>query len=212
MDATLREHVRAYYARHPPPPELLDRLAALAEPGGLPREGRSPLGRAGLYAAALAVVVLACVAAALVGRHVGLRGDSPAVALGRQLALNHTHPPTVELSDATYAEVAALLADLDFPLVEPARLRGAQFTITGARYCVLRDHLAAQLELHDPVGRRYSLFAVRRGPTFEAVPEGVLTVAGRVRVEVWSEGGLLYALAGGTTRREPAGSGIGIVS
>jgi hypothetical protein len=170
----LDHELQAYYADAALSPEMLATLMAHARPK--PRRRRWPW----------IAVALAAVLALLVW----LR---PGPTVPEEIAKNHLKASAPTVLSAQYAQLGAHLPRLDFEPIASERLDA--YRVVGARYCSVNGHLAAQIQLRDARGRRFTLYQT----VAAAAPEAAAfssTRLGDVRVDTWHEAGLLFGLAG----------------
>ncbi|MEM8930348.1 MAG: hypothetical protein AAGE94_04205 [Acidobacteriota bacterium] len=181
---TVDEQVRAYYRDQALAPdrarEILDRA----------RDHQRRRRRRTLVAIA-AVLLIACGA-------VLLRGVLADRALGdrvaAEVAMNHKKDLDVEITAGSYPELGAALDKLTFALEAPRRLAGHE--LIGGRYCSIQAQLAAQLKVRSPDGDTTTLYVTELTTALADLP-GTRRELDGIAIELWSEDGLLYALASG---------------
>ena len=69
----------------------------------------------------------------------------------------------------------------------------------GGRYCSIQGRLAAQIKLEDEHGSVLTLFQTNFDERFDGLTEVQRELDG-IRIRVWREGDLLFALAGSEIR------------
>lgn len=187
-EASIREGVRRHYGDQSLSGPQQERLTRLL------RRNQGP-GRRGFLFAAAAIVILA-VGAVLVLTHRSAeeRSHELALAVAKEIARNHTKHPEVDLESTGYGGLREGLTRLDFTLLESRDPALAGLRLTGARYCSLQGHVAAQLRLEDAEGRRLTLYQARDAETFRALVRETVRVGG-LEVDVWRESGVILGLA-----------------
>ncbi|MEM1182289.1 MAG: hypothetical protein AAGM22_28325 [Acidobacteriota bacterium] len=159
----------------------------------LERARRAKAHRRRRLVVAVAAALLLFAAAAV------LRTASQARALGdrvaAEVAMNHKKDLDVEIAAATYPELGTALDKLNFALAAPST-KLADHRLLGGRYCSIQAQLAAQLKVRDGAGQTATLYVTELTPPLEGLP-GTRRQLDGISIEVWSEDGLLYALATG---------------
>ncbi|MEO1083658.1 MAG: hypothetical protein AAFY88_05400 [Acidobacteriota bacterium] len=183
--STVDRQVRAYYEGQGLSAARAEEILQLAR-------RRKTRQRRRLLLAVAAVLLLAAGA-------VTLRGVLETRALGdrvaAEVAMNHKKDLDVEISAGSYPELGTALDKLPFPLEAP-RSKLEDHRLVGGRYCSIQAQLAALLKVKDGDGRTATLYVTELTPPLESLPGTRRQVDG-ISIEVWSEGGLLYALATG---------------
>ena len=178
LDEILRQHYSAKTLR----PAVRQGLLAEAS------ERRGASGRRGRGLRTAAVVLALALPLALLGL---AALDS---SIRHEVAENQLKQRAPEFDRQAVGELQPLMADLDFALVESRRVRERQLRVVGARYCSIQGQLAAQLQLEDAQGARWTLFQAPLRGRLRATRSSVESLEG-VRVELWRESGVLLALA-----------------
>ena len=114
-----------------------------------------------------------------------------------EIAYNHNKNLDVEIESKSFVEVRKYLSKLDFSLVDSERLTHDTWDLIGGRYCSLKGQLAAQLKLQNKLTQKYyTIYQLK-------IPRGIEDVSGfsetfesGVKVNLWLERGLLFAMAG----------------
>ena len=156
--------------------------------------------RRGRIAAGLAfvgTVVLIVVSALLWPNFEGHGGADRRVAsaVAEEIVMRHRQGLMPELEVVEWGEIAARMPDLEFTVRRPERLDGRDYRLLGGRYGTLGGRRVAELHLESPARARLTLFqmpwndAVAEFPPHEVIHDGV-------RVELWREGDVFFALAG----------------
>lgn len=198
--ASLRDHLKEYYAGQTLPPATLERLRSLAEVSGRRRRSGGRLIERQWSRRPVAVAVAGLVVggfAVVIGPLVSHRiGDGEALARGicREVALNHSKQLAIEFPATDYDGLRRAMGKLDFVLVRPSEPVVAKLRVVGARYCSIQGRIAAQIHLEDERGRPHTLYETPLSGELEAVPERSMEVAG-ARIRLWREAGLLLGLA-----------------
>ena len=116
--------------------------------------------------------------------------------LAAELARHHNQRMNMDIESASLAEIRSYLERLDFPLIESSRYPDGEWEPAGGRYCSLKGRPAAQLRLRNRnTGRTltfYQLLVPRGMAGFKGAYEGFEQ---SVKVEIWTERGLLLAVA-----------------
>lgn len=192
---TVDEQVRAFYAHQALSPERAQEiLDAAARKRGSRR-------RMLWFAAAALVLVMA--SGILLSSWFNARALGDRVAA--EVVMNHRKDLSVEIAETRWPELGARLDKLGFALTEPRRL-AAEYSLVGGRYCSIQAQLAAQLEIRHDSGRSATLYVTELSSKLASLP-GTERQRGDVLIEVWEEGGLLYALARDSARGRVENSG-----
>lgn len=185
MRQAIDDQVRAYYLEQQLPEERLAQLLQRAD------ELRRARRRRWL---ALAATVALVVAGGLWLRH-WTATEGLADRVVAEVAMNHRKDLAVEVSVTGYEELRPALDKLPFEVAPPAAERAAGYQLVGGRYCSIQAQLAAQLKIrHLQTGRVATLYVTELSPQLASLP-GQRRADDEVVVELWSQGGLLYALA-----------------
>lgn len=195
----LDEHVQDFYAQQQLRPEKLNQLMAQAAAASRVKQApaRALIAWARRSAThkilAVAALLALFITLPLTQWYVADQGDWPLRA-AREIALNHKKQLTAEFLAQDYAALRAHMSKLDFVLTAPEHMPEAQLRVVGARYCSIQGHLAAQIKLEDPQGKRYTLYerSLIDTPTLPSQSEYMVD---GVRIQEWQEAGLFFALA-----------------
>lgn len=174
----------------------LRRLQAMAGAARLPGSSRRRR-----WAAAGAVLAVFLVSVAVLWQ--ADRAPDPAWRIAEEVALNHLKLKPPEVRGERLQELAAYFTGLDIVLRDSTVVAGADGRFLGGRYCSIQGVSAAQLHLKDASGKLQTLYQAPydpgRHPGLPHLEKGqppiVQHVRG-VRVTLWVEKGLLFALAG----------------
>ncbi|MDA8019292.1 MAG: hypothetical protein MPN21_17770 [Thermoanaerobaculia bacterium] len=180
--STVDRQVRAYYGAQALSPDRAREILRLAETRRSHRRWRLALAVAATLVVAIGTVLLR---GALAERALGDR-------VAAEVAMNHTKDLDVEIAAASYPELGAALDKLTFPLTEPSKL--ANHDLLGGRYCSIQAQLAAQLKVRADDGRTATLYVTELTPGLVSLSGARREVDG-IAIEMWSENGLLFALA-----------------
>jgi len=202
---SLDDPLRRYYASQELDPAVLGRLKRLADlqnadDGSIDSGGRHIGGRS--FRSRL-LVATAAAAALVVGllvfpglRGVGIEGsEALAGSILREIALNHGKNLAVEFAAVEYAQLSQQMVELDFPLRSPRDVADGELRMLGGRYCSIQGRLAAQIKLEDEDGRIRTLYQTSFDEHFDGLPDLERELDG-IRIRVWREDDLLFALAG----------------
>ena len=122
-------------------------------------------------------------------------GVSNTESIMRQIAYNHQKQMVVQTA-SQLTEVAELLPDLSFDLLQSERLPGSVWGLLGGRYCKINNVLAAQLKLRNKNDQQvYTLYQVLLPEKTELPLEPQDGYIDGVKVQIWKESGLLFGLA-----------------
>ena len=157
--------------------------------------------------------LVALAASLLLALLVGLTLDWTDQDLSRQIAdevaMNHLKQRPLEVVGSTLDDLRPYFDELEFQLLEPSNWQASSFGLAGGRYCSVRGVTAAQLRLHDDDGGSDTLYQVTYDRSrFGEIPnvgKGESPLAVRVRglrVDLWVEKGLLFALVHGGQTEE----------
>lgn len=187
-EASIRDGLRRHYENETLPEATRARLRSLWRRGG--QQPRGGFGRRRLIAAA--GVLLAISAGAVI--YTSATRATLREAVAKEIALNHAKHPEVTHSASAYEALRGHLDRLDFTLVGSSHAAMEGLALTGARYCSLQGHIAAQLRLEDARGRRVTLYQVRAAETFDGLTDAEIQIEG-LRIQFWREAGVLLGLA-----------------
>ena len=196
----LDARIRAHYTRESLGDDSLSRLrnsgageSLAGESDGAETRRRGP----GVAAAALVLAMLGVGLAAYGWVGIWKAGwEQQAHKAAAEIAYNHNKNLDVEFQAASFRDLQKPLARLDFQLAAPARMQAEGLRLIGARYCSVGGHIAAQIRLAGPEGRRLTLYQFRPGTDYEGLSEaGIESEIDGVRVVVWREAGLVMGLA-----------------
>ena len=140
------------------------------------------------YAAVAVLVVIVGLSMRLTGS-IDERGDRAV----REVAMNHTTRLSFEFEGESLAELDSRMNQLPFELAAPSHLP-SNAKVLGSRYCTLSGQLAAHVKMRDGSnGRPLSLFVTSSAAELNRL-RGENRHLNGVDVELFSEGGLFYAL------------------
>ncbi|MDC0434371.1 hypothetical protein OAM69_01880 [bacterium] len=140
------------------------------------------------YASFAVLVLVVGVSMHLTGS-IDERGDSAI----REVAMNHTTRLSFEFEGHSLAELDSHMNQLPFELAAPSHLPD-NAKVLGSRYCTLSGQLAAHVKMRDGItGRPLSLFVTSSAAELNRL-RGENGYIDGLDVELFSEGGLFYAL------------------
>lgn len=122
--------------------------------------------------------------------------------IANEVVMNHLNLKPLESRGSNFVEVSRYFRKLPFRPIKPSilSLRG----LAGARYCSLQTVPAAQYRLFGKKGRPKTVYQVAySAAVFGAIPSlsqgqrPLLRYSHGVRVEIWREKGILFAVAAG---------------
>ncbi|MEM6393405.1 MAG: hypothetical protein AAF797_11580 [Planctomycetota bacterium] len=189
----------------------LDRLRAIASPGGVERamaaEERKSWSGVRWLVTAVAIMLIGGFVSILVmlpednagndGRLTA--GENVRLSIASEIALNHRKelglefPAEKDIVMDDYAALNRMMPKLDFVMVAPEPGHGTS-ALVGGRYCSIDGHIAAQLRLVCDQGKRQTLYQFADHADFAAMAPGEATVNG-VTVTLWRQSGLIFGLA-----------------
>ena len=185
MRQSIDDQVRAFYLAQELPEEC---VAQLLERASKLRRTRQWRWRA---MAAAAVLVVACG----LWLHHWTAAERLVDRVMAEVAMNHRKNLAVEVPAANYEHLRSALDRLPFEVAPPAAERAAGYQLVGGRYCSIQAQLAAQLKIrHLQTGRMATLYVTELSPQLASLP-GQRRTTDEITVELWAQGGLLYALA-----------------
>ncbi len=125
-------------------------------------------------------------------------------AIALEVVKNHLHQKPLEINSPQLAVVSPYFERLDFRPIESQYLQSRQFDLMGGRYCSLQGIPAAQLRyINNNNQTQHTLYQVPYRPeAFDIIPDishgqaPLHTFANGVRVSLWVENGILFALTG----------------
>ena len=112
-----------------------------------------------------------------------------------EVVMNYQKHSPMQVLSSHYADVQAGLNRLDFSIM-PANARILQaYRLVGGRYCSIQGFPAAQMRVQDMAsGKECTLYAIKAVGVLHNVNSTIDRVGG-VRVEVWRQDDVLFALA-----------------
>jgi len=114
----------------------------------------------------------------------------------REIAYNHNKQAAMEIKSAALADIGNYLNKLDFSLINSERFSSPEWQLLGGRYCSIQGHLAAQLRIrNNETGKEMTLYQTQLPKQSPAISDGHLGYDAGVKVELWSEKGLVLGLA-----------------
>lgn len=131
--------------------------------------------------------------------------DRLIAAIAEEVAQNHLHLKPLEVRTDKLDSIRRYFTRLDFRPVESAYLKRIGLELLGGRYCSLQGVTAAQLRFRKRGGDAvHTLYEVGYDPDlFSGLPDfdrgetPVTVYASGVKVTIWVEKGLLFALTEG---------------
>ena len=160
------------------------------------------------WAAAIILAVVASLSALLLTK--GQDHAAIAQLMAEEIAMNHLKNRPLEVKGSQVASLRDYFTELDFVLSESTRLAGTTTRLLGGRYCSIQGVGAAQLRLQEEnqgyrtwyqVPFDHAKHAVLQNIDRDAAP--IVRYARGVRVEMWAEKGLVFALAGDAIEPRP---------
>ena len=193
LKQSAREHIESFSLND----DQIQELEAMSRNYVPQRRVRPPI----LYwslAGAVAVFLLALILTPLIIEH---KDVHQRIAL--EVATNHIKLKPLEIETASIATARAYFDKLDFIPVSSTLVNKMGLELTGGRYCSLQGIAAAQLRVKQPGSDTLqTLYQTEyRKDVFETVPalelgeQPIELYAKGIRVRIWSEKGLLFALA-----------------
>ncbi|MEM6797139.1 MAG: hypothetical protein AAF725_24415 [Acidobacteriota bacterium] len=179
------QQVREFYSRQALPEARAREMLAHAKERRRVRRSRL----LGGVAAALLVALVAAWGSAL------FTASRLADRAAAEVAMNHRKDLGVEVVAGDYAELGTLLDKLPFALERPESRALRGYRLVGGRYCSIQAQLAAQLKVFDPESGEHATLYVTRLTESLGPLEGVSREVEGVSIDMWRQGGLLFALA-----------------
>jgi anti-sigma factor RsiW len=120
-------------------------------------------------------------------------------AIGRavcaEVVMNHMKHSPLEIISSRYSEVQAALSRLNFSIMPANSTILETYRLMGGRYCSIQGVPAAQLRVRDiRSGEECTLYAVKAAGKLQDITPTVDSMDG-IRVEVWRQDDVLFALA-----------------
>lgn len=150
--------------------------------------------------AVAAMMFIAAVTAILLVQFPGKGTDEMPQLIAKEVVKNHLKLKPMEVTSASINEIRGYFSKLDFMPIESRFLASSGLQLIGGRYCSIQGVTAAQLRLKQGESLQ-TLYQTEYLPeTFGKLPrvdmgEQPLSVYSRgVRVEIWVEKDLLFAL------------------
>lgn len=185
MKQTIDDQVRAFYLDQQMPEERLTQL--------LERTGEVRRSRRRRWLSLAAAAALAVAFGLWLFHWSAIEGLADRVVA--EVAMNHRKDLAVEVPVADYAKLRPALDKLPFDVQPPSAKWAAGYQLVGGRYCSIQAQLAAQLKIqHSQTGQVATLYVTELSPQLASLPGQRLT-DDEVTVELWSQDGLLYAMA-----------------
>lgn len=131
--------------------------------------------------------------------------DHTAIAqkMAEEIAMNHLKNRPMEVKGSQVAALRDYFTELDFVLSESSRLGDGVTRLLGGRYCSIQGVGAAQLRLQEENQGYKTWYQVPYDhakhaivPNMDNGSTPIVRYARGVRVEMWAEKGLVFALAG----------------
>ncbi len=114
-----------------------------------------------------------------------------------EIAINHNRNLEMEIKSNSLKEVASYLSRLDFPVIQSVRLPEDKWDLIGGRYCSVKRQFAAQLKLRNKVSQNIcTLYQFEKPSGVKEVDHFSEHFAKGVKVNLWLERGMIFALAG----------------
>lgn len=204
---TLNECLKTYYERKSLSPGTLARLKSTVEETGKGERKRwsrlrsflaSPFryrfSTPGLAYASL-LILLVYIAWMVTERPDGGGGRFDlSRAVAKEIAMNHRKQLGVEFGATTIADLHRRMNKLDFEPIRSVRV-SKTFRMIGARYCSIQGGIAAQIQLADGSGRRYTLYQTRLVDPLTRLRSQALEIQD-LRLRLWRENDVFLGLIG----------------
>jgi len=185
---TLDDQIRSHYEQQQLPAAMVDEIRLLRG-----KALRPPHQQWRRWATAAAVIIV------MIGAIASLRtfqgATDPARDLAEIAARDHNRRLDVEVTASDYGELQTRLANLGFNPVKPQKLAGMPMQMTGARYSTIDGSAAVQIKLVEPGGNICTLIQLRPGDGMKAINAPRQFMIDGLAVDVWTEKGLVMALA-----------------
>ncbi len=123
-------------------------------------------------------------------------------AIALEVVKNHLHQKPLEIQSPQLAEVSSYFQRLDFRPIDSQYLHAERLSLMGGRYCSLQGVPAAQLRYREAKSNsQHTLYQVGyQKDIFASIPDidqgaaPIITYANGIRVTLWVENGILFAL------------------
>lgn len=117
-----------------------------------------------------------------------------------EVVYNHTRQMNPEIKTASLDSVQNYLSRLEFQLIQSPRLSKNEWVVLGGRYCSIQGRLAALIQVKNiKSGMICSYYQVPLPEGFSSDDQMTEKFLNGMKVNVWSEKGLLLALVGPDT-------------
>ena len=198
MKTPLNEALRKHMESHQLNKAQLQELHDLQQPY---QPVDSGMAHRGWFVAAAASILIALVAGLTQFYPATVQRDLVAE-IAAEVVDNHLHMKPLEIEGTEIAGIRAYFDRLDFKPVESRFLADTGLDLLGGRYCSLQGVTAAQLRFRNLVsGQQHTLYQVGYDPViFKTLPnldagdQPISVFSKGVRVTIWVEKGLLFAL------------------
>lgn len=189
MKHPLKENIQNHYRKFGLSSEQLDHLTLLQKNRGR-RDPVSLLFKISFAALAASVLLLSL----YLFKSVELVTER----ISKEVAYNHNKNMPMEIKTSSLDEIQNYLTNLDFKLVRSERFTKPKWELVGGRYCSIYGRLAALIKMENKAeGTLYSLYQVPYFKDLDTVSNLPLeTYIDGIRIKLWREKGLLFALAG----------------
>lgn len=188
MKSPLKEKIQNYYRKFRLSPEQLDHLIQLQKKRGR-RDPVSLLFKISFAALAASVFLLSL--------YLFKSDELFTEKIAKEVAYNHNKNMPMEIQTSSLDQIENYLSKLDFKLIRSERFTKPKWEIVGGRYCSIQGRLAALIKIVNKAeGTLYTLYQVPYFKGLDTVSTLPLeTYIDGIRVKIWREKGLLFALA-----------------
>lgn len=190
-------------------PEVFERLQTLAELSGqespttrLASEFRQKTVWTRVWLGTAIVSAAALLLALVMTRDPAGKSHLDGQSVAEEIAFNHRKQLAVEFSTTSYETLSTQMAKLNFRPQQAIDSNADDYRLLGARYCSIKDAIAAQLKIVDDTGQVHTLYQTRWAERYRALPDQAIEVDGVV-VRFWRQADVLFGLAQ-TTQASPA--------
>lgn len=201
MSTPFKKAVRDYFDRRRLTEERLQRLMALEQEhgGGLPRTGNQR--RQGLRYLLFALAGISA-GFALMLLVMNLQSTPVPQLIAADVAENHINLKPADIETDNLDDIRRFFTGLDFLPIQSRLIAANEWELTGGRYCSIQSTSAAQLRIrHTQSNKMQTLYQVvyqkerfKDLPSMEEGEEPLVVSARGLRVKIWVERGILFAM------------------
>lgn len=201
MNASLKESVREYVESSALTDDQLQKLESLFGPVKFENTAPENVQRKSTYPLAIVGAVAVFLLVLLLTTFITEQGDVRE-RIAKEVATNHIKSKPLEIKTTNMEDIRSYFKKLDFLPVNSRLISDAGFELIGGRYCSLQGVVAAQLKIKKPNSNvvqtlyqtEYRKDIFENMPSLEEGGEPVDIYMKGIKVRIWVEKGLLFAL------------------